>query len=401
MSAIRVNLDGLDSSAIQIRTVALTLGDLKSSMNRVFSSIDPKIKRRRNIGGSIADIQKEMEMLYTEMNELGSFISSSKSQYANTEARLFQMSSDYTNRFRAMLASANAEENWLERIGYAVIGNAEGLESFLKQAGDLIVNVGSKVISGVEGVAVSSVCNCVEGFANAGFGVAEFFHLVPDTSARYEFKHDLDAFQAAIADKYVLDKQWYYGGRAIGDIASSIVGTKIAVNGLIAVAAGLVGEGVGAGFTVTGAGAVAGVPAMVVSGAAAAVGALEVAAGLSVSAVSIKNFRDDFSKFQKEGEDKGETNSIDDILDGATPGRDTKGKTKQWEKSGGYEKALEDYNRLKPAGSRDIETGYGTGYTGTLPDGSKINARPGSSCGKPTLEIQKPNGTKIKIRYGE
>ena len=309
MSAIRVNLDGLDSSAIQIRTVALTLGDLKSSMNRVFSSIDPKIKRRRNISGSIADIQKEMEMLYTEVNELSGFISSSKSQYANTEARLFQMSSDYTNRFRAMLVSANAEENWLERIGYAVIGNAEGLESFLKQAGDLIVNVGSKVISGVEGVAVSSVCNCVEGFANAGFGVAEFFHLVPDTSARYEFKHDLDAFQAVIADKYVLDKQWYYGGRAVGDITSSIVGTKIAANGLIAVAAGLVGEGVGAGFTVTGAGAVAGVPAMVVSGAAAAVGALEVAAGLSVSAVSIKNFRDDFSKFQKEGQANGASKS--------------------------------------------------------------------------------------------
>ncbi|MCY1713056.1 hypothetical protein [Caproiciproducens galactitolivorans] len=309
MSAIKVNLDGLDSSAIQIRTVALTLGDLKSSMNRVFCSIDPKIKRRRNISGSIADIQKEMEMLYTEMNELGSFISSSKSQYANTEARLFQMSSDYTNRFHEMMESANAEENWLELIGYAVIGNAKGLESFLKQAGDLIVNVGSKVISGVEGVAVSSVCNCVEGFANAGFGVAEFFHLVPDTSARYEFKHDLDALQAAIADQYVLDKQWYYGGRAVGDITSSIVGTKIAANGLIAVAAGLVGEGVGAGFTVTGAGAVAGVPAMVVSGAAAAVGALEVAAGLSVSAVSIKNFRDDFSKFQKEGQANGASKS--------------------------------------------------------------------------------------------
>ena len=60
MGAIKVNLDGLDSSAIQIRTVALTLDDLKSSMNRVFSSIDPKIKRRRNISGSIADIQKEI-----------------------------------------------------------------------------------------------------------------------------------------------------------------------------------------------------------------------------------------------------------------------------------------------------------------------------------------------------
>ena len=43
-----------------------------------------------------------------------------------------------------------------------------------------------------------------------------------------------------------------------------------------------------------------------------------------------------------------------------------------------------------------------TGKTGTLPDGSSINVRPGSSFdpNSPTIEIQRPNGIRIKIRYG-
>ena len=96
-----------------------------------------------------------------------------------------------------------------------------------------------------------------------------------------------------------------------------------------------------------------------------------------------------------------DTDGIDNVLSGATPGRETKDKTKQWDKSGGYEKALEDYNRLNPKGSREIQTEYGSGQTGTLSDGSKVNVRPGSTYGNATLEIQKPNGTKLKIRYGD
>ena len=57
---------------------------------------------------------------------------------------------------------------------------------------------------------------------------------------------------------------------------------------------------------------------MAVSGAAVAVGVLEVAVGLSVSAVSIKNFRDDFFKFQQEGEGKGDIKS-------KGPGQSSKG----------------------------------------------------------------------------
>ena len=93
--------------------------------------------------------------------------------------------------------------------------------------------------------------------------------------------------------------------------------------------------------------------------------------------------------------------TVEDILEGATPGRKTKGKAQQWNKSGGYEQALKDYNSLDVRDSHKIETGYGSGITGTLSDGSKVNVRPGSTQGDATVEIQKPNGVKIKIRYGD
>ncbi len=93
--------------------------------------------------------------------------------------------------------------------------------------------------------------------------------------------------------------------------------------------------------------------------------------------------------------------TVEDILEESTPGRKTKGKSQQWNKSGGYEQALNDYNSLDVKNSHEIETRYGSGLMGTLPDGSRVNVRLGSTQGDATLEIQKPNGVKIKIRYGK
>ena len=66
----------------------------------------------------------------------------------------------------------------------------------------------------------------------------------------------------------------------------------------------------------------------------------------------------------------------------------------------GFDEANKDYDKLNPQNSKEIKTDYGKGRTGTLADGSKVNVRPGSSYGEPTLEIQLPNGRRIKIRYG-
>lgn len=92
-------------------------------------------------------------------------------------------------------------------------------------------------------------------------------------------------------------------------------------------------------------------------------------------------------------------NTIDDLLEEAVPGNATKGRTTQWIKHGGYNQALEDYQSLFPKKSKEIVTGYGKGFVGVMQDGTKVNVRFGSSFGNPTLEFQKKNGTRIKIRY--
>ena len=81
----------------------------------------------------------------------------------------------------------------------------------------------------------------------------------------------------------------------------------------------------------------------------------------------------------------------------ATPGRTTQGRTKQYEKSGDYGTANDDFDDLGPTDVKDISNG---GRVGILPDGRTIIVRPISKDGRPTLEIQ-DGKVKIKIRYGK
>lgn len=88
------------------------------------------------------------------------------------------------------------------------------------------------------------------------------------------------------------------------------------------------------------------------------------------------------------------TASGDPPVPDATPGDDTKGRTSQWEKSGGQAQADKDFDNLHPTNVRPIPGGR----TGTLPDGRSVNVRGSSSDGRPTLEIQ-DGSNRIKVRY--
>ncbi len=79
----------------------------------------------------------------------------------------------------------------------------------------------------------------------------------------------------------------------------------------------------------------------------------------------------------------------------------TKGKTTLYEKPGDFSQASKEFDSLNPSNVKDINTSYGQGKTGTLPDGRTITVRPGSTDGRPTLEIRNPNGRGIEIRYGK
>lgn len=88
--------------------------------------------------------------------------------------------------------------------------------------------------------------------------------------------------------------------------------------------------------------------------------------------------------------------AINEVLEGAKPGRTTKGKTTQWVKEGGYDQAVEDFYNLNPSNVRSD----GDTIIGELPDGRTINVRSKSTEGSPTLDIyDSQTGKHIKIRY--
>ena len=108
------------------------------------------------------------------------------------------------------------------------------------------------------------------------------------------------------------------------------------------------------------------------------------------------------TKFENSGENnKNVLKTLDDILKDTKPGRATKGKTTQYVKSGSYEQAANDFDALNPQNVKEINTKFGLGKTGTLPDGRTITARPGSSEGRPTPEIRNLNRRGIEIKYGK
>jgi hypothetical protein len=130
------------------------------------------------------------------------------------------------------------------------------------------------------------------------------------------------------------------------------------------------------------------------------------AAGVAIAFADISGSGHDAGKFIyaiKEGAGNGKgdsgTKSIDDILEGATETTNNAGKARNFEKMGGFEKTLEDFNGLNPSNVKDIQTKYGPGKVGTLSDGTTVVARPGSTTGGPTLEITVSNNKIYKIRY--
>jgi hypothetical protein len=90
------------------------------------------------------------------------------------------------------------------------------------------------------------------------------------------------------------------------------------------------------------------------------------------------------------------TKSVDDILEGSTSGRLTKGRSTQYEKSGGCDQAFDDFNNMGLTNVKDIPGGK----YGKLPDGRTVNIRISSSDGRPTLEIFDGKNS-IKIRYND
>ena len=87
------------------------------------------------------------------------------------------------------------------------------------------------------------------------------------------------------------------------------------------------------------------------------------------------------------------------VLKGKKKDEKASGATKIYRGRGGYKEAQKDFDKLNEGDTKTYPNGT---KVGQLPDGTRINVRPGSSNvsgNKPTLEIQGKGQYKIKIRY--
>ena len=241
------------------------------------------------------------------------------------------------------------------------------------------VQLSEKIYGSVYSYFIGMLVGYIEGFqppvifsSDEGLTIDEFFSMkVPNSTA-------------------------YSIGRLIGNFNAGLIGAVIAaVGGTItggSIAATIASSGTASGVTILTAG----------KGIALAAGGTVVMAnaseGMQEALSDLLDGNTDNSE-KNDGEEDSEAKSIDDILDGAEETTNNAGIARNFEKTGGYEKTLEDFNALQPSNVKDIQTQYGPGKVGYLEDGTTVVARPGSKTGGATLEIKISNKKIYKIRY--
>ncbi|MCL2610381.1 MAG: hypothetical protein FWE02_01755 [Defluviitaleaceae bacterium] len=92
-------------------------------------------------------------------------------------------------------------------------------------------------------------------------------------------------------------------------------------------------------------------------------------AGELEGAVGAEETSENTEEKAKEGETA--TDPIEDILKDAIPGRDTKGKTRQYDKKGNFEDTSKDFDSLNPTDVKNINSLNSKVRTGKLPDGTR------------------------------
>ena len=226
--------------------------------------------------------------------------------------------------------------------------------------------------------------------ADFGWKYAEFSKGFSTAVAEDFTPNFLPSVQTPTKNRNPYDNPYSLSGRIVGHGFS-------AIGGVVEFVAGVgtsVGGSAAAGSSVVAAPAV---PAV------AAAGATMATHGAITVGQASKNLADDLSRFSADTSGKNANNSVDKILEKAVPRDKTKGQTKQYDKTGGYDQAEKDFNSLDlEEGSVKDRTGErGKIKTGRLRDGREVNVREGSMEGHPTLEIINSKNSRTKIRYSD
>ena len=236
-------------------------------------------------------------------------------------------------------------------------------------------------------------------FVEFGSKVAQFNKgFIKSIAKNFTPDFQFDPYNNPAKKHYTFETRAEILGEIAGDVVSSAAGAAMFFGGASAAAGGSVAAALtGIGITIT--------PAVAATGATVAVygGATAVHAG--------QNLVEDISRFKASTSGNGsatppkldldENRSVNKVLEGAKPGNKTKGRTTQYEKTGGYGQAEKDFYSLdlEKGSVRDRTDEKGKRIkTGRLRDGRNVNVRENSTEGHPTLEIQSGKN-RIKVRY--
>ena len=141
------------------------------------------------------------------------------------------------------------------------------------------------------------------------------------------------------------------------------------------------------------------------SGSLIAGGTIAVTDAISQIVTANANLQIRFAKGYDEWKNTGknvnndDSTKVDSLIKNLKETTNGKGVARNFESSGGYNHAIDDFESLYPQNIQEIQTKYGPGKVGTLEDGSTVVVRPGSETGGPTLEIRISNKKIFKIRY--
>ncbi|GAB2025519.1 hypothetical protein [Lactovum odontotermitis] len=142
--------------------------------------------------------------------------------------------------------------------------------------------------------------------------------------------------------------------------------------------------------------------------AAVIAGSATVGSALSKMNVPVGSLQYSFAKgYEERSKAVEETDKkIDELTNGLDDITKRTGSNKNFKNTGGVEQVDKDFDYLDLSDMKSITNKYGEKVrTGKLPDGSSVSTRYDSQSkdlsgqGYPTLQITRPDGTQIKIRY--
>ncbi len=161
-------------------------------------------------------------------------------------------------------------------------------------------SLGEKILNFAGGVLTSVVLDSVEGFFFVPaviVGVLDPRYTIEDcTDAIHSMSEKADEW---IVDNLVTDEESYYYGRVTGDFITMAAGLIGMGTGLMTIIGGITVTAGGTILSLTGVGAVGGVPAIAVSVPAVAAGVLEVAGSVGVVYSGYNNMNDHIQKINE------------------------------------------------------------------------------------------------------